>query len=373
MQIRLATSADKNPWDSYVLSHPDSTHCHLYGWKDVIEKTYGHKGYYLLAEKDSKIVGALPLIHLKSFLFGNQLVSMPFLNYGGILADSDELVQELIKEALKVAAKLKVSSIELRHLKPISCLHPSTRSNSSNPSNPINSSNPSNSSNPTNPNWLEKTHKVRMVLNLPGSKDELLNSFKAKLRSQIFRPEKEGMKAVIGGGELIDSFFGIFSTNMRDLGSPVHSRRLFQEICSQFPESVKIGVVNYEEVSVAAGLIFCFRDMVEIPWASTLREFNKFSPNMLLYWSLIVYGCDHGFKYFDFGRSTPDEGTYRFKEQWGAFPVPVHWHTLTLNGHALESNWSDKSRYERLIHYWKRLPVPISNIIGPLIRKHISL
>ena len=160
---------------------------------------------------------------------------------------------------------------------------------------------------------------------------------------------------------------------MRDLGSPVHSRRLFQEICRQFSESVKIGVVNHEDIPVAAGLIFCFRDTVEIPWASTLREFNKFSPNMLLYWSLIQYGCDQGFKYFDFGRSTPDEGTYKFKEQWGAFPVPLHWHTLALNGQAIGSNRLDKSSYERLIHYWKKLPIPISTAIGPLIRKHISL
>ncbi len=181
------------------------------------------------------------------------------------------------------------------------------------------------------------------------------------------------MKAVIGGGELIDPFFKIFSINMRDLGSPVHSRRLFQEICGQFPESVKIGVVNHENTPVAAGLIFRFRDTVEIPWASSLKKFNKFSPNMLLYWSFIEYGCDQGFKYFDFGRSTPDEGTYRFKEQWGAFPVPLYWYTLTLNGHDIGNNRSDKSRYERLIQYWKRLPLPISNIIGPLIRKHISL
>jgi len=332
------------------LSHPDSTHCHLYGWKDVIEKAYKHKGYYLLAEKDSEIVGALPLIHMKSLIFGNQLVSMPFLNYGGILTDSEEIAEELIKETMRIASSLKASSVEFRHIKPSSAIQSIEGHQTQ-----------------------ERTHKVRMILNLPGSRDELLKSFKAKLRSQIFRPEKEGMKAVIGGKELIDSFFGIFSINMRDLGSPVHSIRLFQEICSQFPESVKIGAVNYKDTPVSAGLIFCFRDTVEIPWASTLKEYNRSSPNMLLYWSLMAHGCDQGFKYFDFGRSTPDEGTYKFKGQWGAIPAPLYWYTFTLNGQAIRSNWSDKSRHERLIHHWKRLPIPISNFMGPLIRKHISL
>jgi FemAB-related protein (PEP-CTERM system-associated) len=212
-----------------------------------------------------------------------------------------------------------------------------------------------------------------MVLSLPGSKDELLKSFKSKLRSQISRPEKEGMKASIGGGELVDSFFDIFAINMRDLGSPVHSRRLFQEICSEFPEGIRIGVVNYENAPVAAGLIFCFRDTVEIPWASSLKEFNRLSPNMLLYWSLMEYACDNGFKYFDFGRSTQEEGTYKFKEQWGARPTPIYWHNIALNGHEAGNNQSDKSKYDRLIQYWKKLPLPISNRVGPLIRKHISL
>ena len=363
------------------MRHPDSTHCHLSGWKEVIEKTYGHKACYLIAERScgtnnssnsinssNAVVGLLPLIHIKSLIFGNQLVSMPFLNYGGILANNEETEIVLLSEAVKLGQKLKASTIELRHLKPLTISVPPTASDSSNPMNP------SNSSNPSNPiNCVTKTHKVRMLLQLPELSDELFKSYNAKLRSQIRRPQKEGMDSIIGGSELLDDFYKVFTVNMRDLGSPVHSKNLFREILNHFDQNVKIGIVTYKGQSVAAGMIIRFKNIIEIPWASTLKKYNQFSPNMLLYWSFLEYACKNGHQYFDFGRSTPGEGTHRFKEQWGAKPFPMYWHNIVLNGRPAGNNESEKSRYETAIRYWKRLPLPISNALGPLIRKHINL
>jgi serine/alanine adding enzyme len=356
MQVKLYNSSDKEAWDSYVNNHAISTHCHLSGWKNVFENAYGHKAYYVLAEDRSKIVGVLPLFHLKSFLFGNHLVSMPFLNYGGILSDNEETEIALLSEAIKLGKKLKVSSTELRHIKPISSFNPM------NPNNPMNML-----------NYTTRTHKVRMCLNLPDTKEDLLKSFKAKLRSQISRPQKEGMTAIIGGSEQLTPFYKVFSINMRDLGSPVHSKKLFKEICREFSQNVRIGIVKYQNDPVAAALIICFRNTVEIPWASSLKKFNKLSPNMLLYWSLIEYACERGFKYFDFGRSTPGEGTYKFKEQWGAKPLPMYWDNIVLNGHQINRNNSEKSKFDTAIKYWKKLPIPISNMVGPLVRKNIGL
>ena len=394
MQIKLYTPLNKDSWDSYVLNHPASTHCHLQGWKDVIENAYGHKGYYFLAEEHSKTKGILPVFHFKSFLFGNHLVSMPFLNYGGILADDEQTEIALLSEAVKLGQKLKASTIELRHTKPLSCLNALNSVNSMNRSTATLQNSNTNELQHGSPdvlprtssgailkpqtkadpiNFTTKTHKVRLLLKLPPSKEELLKSFKSKLRSQISRPQKEGMNAVIGGVELLDSFYEVFSINMRDLGSPVHSKKLFKQICYAFPQNIEIGVVDYENNHVAAGLIFCFRDTVEIPWASSLKQFNRFSPNMLLYWKLMEYACDQGFKYFDLGRSSPDEGTQRFKEQWGAKPFPLYWHNIMLNGQPARNNEPEKSKYVMAIRYWKKLPIPISNMIGPLIRKHISL
>ena len=123
MKARFYTPSDKQAWDSYVLNHPHSTHCHLSGWKRVIENAYGHRGYYLLAEENSKISGILPLVHIKSFIFGNKLISMPFLNYGGILADNEETEIALLSEAIKLSQELRVNDMELRHIQPMSCLN----------------------------------------------------------------------------------------------------------------------------------------------------------------------------------------------------------------------------------------------------------
>jgi FemAB-related protein (PEP-CTERM system-associated) len=350
MKIRQATSANKNAWDSYVLSHLDATHCHLSGWKNVFKRAYNHRGYYLLAEEKGSITGILPLCQVKSLFFGNQLVSLPFLNYGGVLADSDEARGALIDQALRLGKKLGTSRIELRHINPLD----------------LQGSAPAEK-------FSENPHKVRMVLSLPESKAVLLESYKAKMKSQIFRSQREGMMVKMGGLELLNDFYKVFSINMRDLGSPVHSKKFFAEIVTEFKPFALIGVVRFQDQPVAAGLIVCFKEVVEIPWASSLREFNKFSPNMMLYWSFLEYACEKGFKTFDFGRSTFGEGTYKFKLQWGAKPSILPWQVLSSNGELITDFSSDKSRFGKVIQLWKKLPLPIAGMIGPIIRKNISL
>ena len=156
MHIRPYADADQAVWDAYVLSHPDATYCHLSQWKQVIEQSYGHKTHYLMAiNEDGQMAGLLPLVHLKSLLFGNSLVSMPYLDMGGILADNQEAFQALLTEAMKIGKQLRADHIELRHHKPT----PWQYSNPTNPTNPIN---PINSINSLTP-------KVRMLLDLPKS------------------------------------------------------------------------------------------------------------------------------------------------------------------------------------------------------------
>jgi FemAB-related protein (PEP-CTERM system-associated) len=350
MKIRLLKNADSSAWDSYVINHPRGTHCHLAGWKGVIEKTYGHAGYYLMAEEGGRIVGVLPLMHIKSLLFGCQLVSMPFLNYGGILADSEQSQNMMIEASIDLRFRLKASSVELRHQQPFNLNDPGVPKG-----------------------FTSGAPKLRMVLELPDSSEALLQSIKSKLRSQIRRPQKEGMTAAIGGGELLDDFYRVFSVNMRDLGSPVHSKTLFTEILKRFDRMVRIGVVRYQGECVAAGLIVCFRDTVEIPWASSLRSHSRCSPNMLLYWTFMDFSCKNGYRNFDFGRTIKEKGTYKFKEQWGARPIAMSWcvHGVSKNGAEIAGN--DAKRMMLAAAIWQKLPVALANLIGPKIRGSISL
>ncbi len=212
-----------------------------------------------------------------------------------------------------------------------------------------------------------------MVLEMGGDADELWKDFDAKLRSQIRKPEKEGLTAKIGSVDLLDDFYKVFSFNMRDLGSPVHSKMLVMCVLEEFGESAKLQVVYNGAMPIGAGLIICFRDTVFIPWASTVRQFNRLSPNMMLYWNFLKYAADNGFRKFDFGRSSPNEGTYKFKEQWGAQASPLYWQYASPNGVRAADDPLGKEKYASFVSVWKKLPLPLANMIGPHIRKHISL
>jgi FemAB-related protein (PEP-CTERM system-associated) len=389
IKVTPIQSTDFQEWDSYVINHPNSTLYHLFGWKNIIEKTYRHTTYYLMATREPEgsqltahssqlsamsyelnggsIAGILPLVHLKHFLFGNSLISIPFFDLGGILADDEDTEKALLSEAIKLVQKLTANTIELRHVEPLSWLaHSSQLTANGKKNNPMNYDLSAIS-------CVTKSHKVRMLLNLPESSEELMKSFKAKLRSQIKKPLKEDLNAKIGGLELLADFYKVFSVNMKDLGSPVHSRNLMQNVLEEFPEESRIVIVYKDNKPLACSLVVGFKNTLENPWASALRQYSRLGPNMLLYWTMLEYACDNDFRYFDFGRSSPDEGTYKFKEQWGAKPTQLHWHYISLNGNPIDEQTSEKSKFDKAIRYWQKLPVPVTKVMGPMIRKHIGL
>lgn len=343
MSIRKLTHSDRVAWDQYVQKAPLASCYHLTGWKDVIEQSFGHESYYLLSEDDQhRINGILPLVRLKSTLFGNYMVSLPFFNYGGVCADTAPLAERLIKEASYVARASGAEHIEFRQTQQLKNGMP------------------------------VKTAKVSMRLALPSNPDVLFKSFSSKLRSQVQRPLRDGMYAVLGREELLDDFYAVFSENMRDLGTPVYSKAFFRNIVKQFPDFAVICVIyTKEQVPAAAGLLIGFRNTMEIPWASSLRRFNRLSPNMLLYWTVLKFSCEQGYEQFDFGRSTPGEGTFKFKEQWGATPIPLFWHYWLKNGGALPELNPNNVKYRMAIEIWKQLPLPVTRLFGPSIVKNL--
>jgi serine/alanine adding enzyme len=365
IDLTYCTREHEPSWDDYVRSHPDATYCHLSGWRDVFRETYGHKDHYLIARDGATIVGVLPLFHLRGFVSGGSLISMPFLDCGGALAESADVEKHLLLKAVNLGKSVDAGVVELRHTQPPRWVREITETETDDPADlhyvagglPC----------------LVRSHKVRMLLTLPDNSDALMASFKSKLRSQIKRPIKEGCEASIGGAELVDEFYGVFAVNMRDLGSPVHSRRLFLKIFEKFPSEARIALVRKGRKAIAASLVIGFGNTLSNPWASSLKEYGQLSPNMLLYWTKLGYACEKGFGYFDFGRSSPGEGTFRFKEQWGAQPCALNWNVLLLDGRSKTDDRPEKSRFATAISCWKRLPVPLTRIIGPMVRKRIGL
>ena len=352
MNIRLAEYKDKLVWDAFVSQREDASPYHRFAWREAVEKSYGHQGHYLMAEESGQIIGVLPLVFMRCPLLYSKVVSLPFCDVGGALAVREDAVQRLNEEALSIAKRLGAGSLEMRCRAEITALRR------------------------TDLRSTTRTDKVSMILPLPGSSASLWEGFKSKLRSQVRKAEKNNLTFSWGDKNDRVNFYDVFSKNMRELGSPVHSRRWIDAVLDGFGQQAHMGLVYHANKPVGAGIILCQGRAVSIPWASTLREYNQFSPNMLLYWNFLQFAADTGYNQFDFGRSTIGEGTYKFKAQWGAEPQTLHWHTVQLSHPPVvkeaEATLSDGSR-ERLASLWAMLPLWIANFLGPLLRRHISL
>jgi serine/alanine adding enzyme len=334
---------DEREWDEFAATQAGTSHCHRYGWKSVIEGTLGHEFIPLCARGPKReLRGILPLVSMRSMVFGRYLASMPFLNSGGPLG-APGAVAALSASARDLADDRGVDRLELRSRIAL-------------------------------PITLDVSHhKIGSVLELPRAGADALSSLlPSKLRSQVRRSEREGM-TVDFGHDQIAAFHQVFSTHMTRLGTPTYPLRFFEAIAREFGEDAWIGCVRHEGKPVAAGFALCWKREVEMTWASSLVEHKALAPNMLLYWSFLRRAAEHELACFDFGRSTPGSGTHRFKQQWGARDVPLWWYSYAGRGRPGGSISDDLQSVGWGPRLWKKLPVPIARIVGPPIRRAIPL
>ena len=331
----------ENEWNTYVEKNPAASIYHRAEWRGVIQQTYGHESFYFIARNtDKNIVGILPLIRLSSHLFGHFLVSMPYFMEGGAIADHPDIEHILIQHADHYATSRGVDHIEYRDHKSRGEL-------------PV------------------RLDKVNMILALPHSRTELWMGFPSKLRAQIKRSKRETPKIRFGGKEYLDDFYTVYSRNMRDLGSPPHSKEFIRNILDNFTDNSSIIMLYMNNRPVAAGLLIGDDETLRIPLASTIRDVNPLSINMLMYSEVLKFAIRKGFRYFDFGRSTRDSGTFRFKQQWGAQPKQLYWHYGLVKRGEVPLLSPANPKYALMINVWKRLPVKLTKWIGPRIVKNI--
>ncbi len=342
MTIKVLTEADRPAWDAYIDRHPESRLYHKAVWIDIFSETAGKPPLYLFAEQNGSITGVAPLIRFKSPVTGNVLISLPFVNYGGLLYDDAVSKNALLEKIAAIRQEEDFGSVELRTAQANAFALP------------------------------VKQNKVTFILDLPESAEALNKQFKAKLRSQIRRPVKEGMYAKTGGAELLDDFYYVFCRNMRDLGTPVTGKPFFAKLLSVFPNEARIVTVyTKDKLPAASAFLLGFKEMLEIPWASSLRRYNRFSPNMLLYWEVLSFAIKAGYKKFDFGRGTKDGGTHRFKKQWGGSEQTLYWYYVLPQGEELPQVNKENPKYALAIKMWQKLPLALANLIGPKIAKHL--
>jgi FemAB-related protein (PEP-CTERM system-associated) len=343
VQVRPYESADDAAWDTYAKAHPHYTLYHGRAFHDSVVEAFRKPSHRLIAnEADGRVVGVLPLIRQKSWLFGDRLVSLPYANHGGPLADSPQIALAMFKAGAALGDELGCDRVEVRD-------HEAR-----------------------DVDWTAGKDKVLMTLALPDSPEALGKAIGAKLRSQCRRALKEGATVAHGGAELIPEFYRVFAVNMRDLGTPVYPRRWFEVLAQRLGEAMRLVVVRLGDKPVAGCVLMRWGATMEIPWAASDREFNRYAVNMLLYREALDFAIESDCRLFDFGRSTRGAGTWKFKKQWGAEERQIWWRVWGRGGVPSQGKLSvnpDEGVGAKgvLRKAWTRLPLGVANRVGRMI------
>jgi len=342
MIIKELDSLTEKLWDEFVVSHHECTMYHLLGWKNVLEKEFGLTPRYLVAlDEQSTVLGVLPMFIMRNIIGKKFLISNPFSNFAGVCANTEDTKKKLLDFATTLGQEEGVHYIEFRHL--------GERKFAEFPA---------------------KESFVNFMLDMQKGVDQIWSDLSSRNRGKVRKAEKAGLRTDTGK-KYLPAFYEIFTKNLRRLGTPVFAPSFFERLIREFPDQSDIFVLNLDGKTVSAMFMFKFRDTIAEPWVGSFVEYNKIYVNNLLYWKAICYASEKGYRYFDFGRSTDGTGTYRFKKQWGAEPVPLYYEYFLNRAKAIPKVDAVDNKYQSIINLWKRLPLAITNTIGPKVVKYL--
>jgi len=340
VRIERLTNAQRERWDTFVNTSPDATFFHRAGWSQVIERAFGHRTHYLYAEENGAIAGVLPLVELRSVLFGNALVSTPFCVYGGVVAASESARRELTESACALARELAVGYLELRHRTP------------------------------QNPEWPTKQLYVTFRKPIDGDDERNLAAIPRKQRAMVRKGIDAGLVAGLESG--VETLYDCYAESVRNLGTPVFARRYLEVLNDVFGPECEVLVVRHAGTAVAAVMSFYFRDEV-LPYYGGGREHARdLKANDFMYWEVMRRAAARGVRLFDYGRSKLDTGSYAFKKHWGFEPEPLHYEYYLVNGQSMPDLSPANPKYRLFIEGWKRLPMPFATRLGPWLARYLG-
>lgn len=327
-------------WDAFVESSPGGTFFHLCGWKDVIETAFGHSCHYLLAKAGNKIMGVLPLVHMKSRLFGNALISTPFCASGGVVSEDAVAHAKLEAAACALAEELKVDYLEFRNREA------------------------------RHPDWPTKRLYVTFRRNLDPDPEANLLAIPRKQRAMVRKGIKAGLKADFE--QSLDNFYAAYSQSVHSLGTPVFSFAYFNRLRAVFEDRCDILTVTHGADLVGSVMSFYFRDQVLPYYGGGTALARQLKGNDFMYWELMRHSCERGLRVFDYGRSKEGTGSYHFKKNWGFEPRPLFYEYYFVKASRIPDISPMNPKYELLISTWKRLPLSVTRTIGPLIARNLG-
>jgi FemAB-related protein (PEP-CTERM system-associated) len=340
MEIVQCDDRHRDAWTAYVLASPRAAVYHRYEWRNVNAACFGHRSAYLAAMEGGRIVGVFPIVRVKSQLFGNIACSLPFVNYGGPCGDTDAIEQALVDAARPIVDEWRVDYLEVRSRRPLDGL-------------------------PTS------EHKVSMTLDLDPNPDVLFKAFSSAHRQDIRGGYKKGLTARIGGVELLADFYAVLSESWRDMGTPIYSISYLRTVAQTFPDLTRICVIYAGSEPAAASLDMLAGETAEGLWLGSRGKFRRQYAGYVLYWEIIKNACERGLKRFHLGRSTTQSGGEQFKKKWNAYAVPLYWQYVLRNRRDIPQLNVTNPKYQLAIKAWQKLPVPVTQVIGPLIARSI--
>jgi len=338
--VRPLDTANRARWDAFVAACPEATFFHRAGWAEVLRQAFGHDAHFLYAEAGGAIRGILPLGHIRSWLFGNALISTPFCVLGGAVGDQDACVA-LEKAALDLAQSLRVDHLELRHAQP------------------------------RHPDWPAKRELyVHFRKNLDPNPEVNLKAIPRKQRAMVRKGIDAGLQGEIDTN--IDRLYWAYSESVRNLGTPVFSRHYFATLMTVFGPDCEVLTVTHEGQTVASVMSFYFRDEVLPYYGGGGALARDLKGNDFMYWDLMRRACERGVRVFDYGRSKIGTGSYSFKKNWGFAPEPLHYEFQLVKATQLPDVNPLNPKYRLFIDVWKRLPLPVSRWLGPFLARSLG-
>ena len=328
-------------WDDFVLACPAATFLHRAGWQRIMNQVFHHDTYFLYAETDGRIDGVLPLAHVNSLLFGNALVSLPFAVYGGAAANTEAAGEALEHEAQRIARRLGVDHLELRHR---TARHP---------------------------DWAVQDLYVTFRKEILPEEEANLLAIPRKQRAMIRKGIKNGLCSEFDDG--VDRFFGLYADNMHRHGTPALPKRYFQALRDEFGDDCDVLTITAPGGRpLSSVLSFYFRDEVLPYYAGDDESARELAANDFKYWELMRGACARGLKVFDYGRSKQGTGSYAFKKNWGFEPQPLHYEYCLYKGATIPQHNPANAKYKLLIETWRRLPIGVANWLGPYVVRNLG-
>jgi hypothetical protein len=319
----IKNNCDERRWHKFMEEaslYELVTIAHNISLTTVLSKTFGYRPANYMIMDNNETVGLLPGVFI-----GKKFISIPHFSYGGPIFKNIEYFQEFIFQ----------KPYEIRCFKELS--------------------------------QYSEDKKISVYLKLQQySTDEMFNSFKSKLKSQIRKGYSYGVNIKTGKQDLLSDFYLVYSKNMLSLGSPPLPKCFFANIFKYYTNGcASITVVEYDNLPVAAGFTISYLGFEEVCWASSNRKYNNKNFNMVLYWEMIKKSIETNNKYFSFGRSSKESNTLKFKMQWGN---PV---VKQLFFNFSENKVFRVKKIKFLSSIWKLLPYQITIYLGKYISKNI--